>query len=69
MNHLPPQWRQKGQTYSMARAIGLPHSKKVHLLMHYLRCHSQWKSLVTWTDFSNGHILPQCKYPAKHMVC
>ena len=23
---------------------------------HYLCCYSQWKSLITWTDFSNGHI-------------
>jgi len=22
----------------------------------YLHCHSQWMSLVTWTDLSNGHI-------------
>ena len=23
---------------------------------HYLHLHSLWKSLITWTDLSNGHI-------------
>jgi len=42
---------------SMARAIGITARQKGFICQgHYLHRHSQWKSLVTWTDLSNGHI-------------
>ena len=52
----------RGPTYSMTRAIGgVPHGKKVSsvnaiVCIATIRVHSQWKSLFTWTDISNGHI-------------
>ena len=47
----------RGPTYSMARAIGATAWQKGFICWcHYLCCHSQWKSLVTWTNLSNGHI-------------
>jgi len=43
--------------YSMAGAIGATAWQKGFICRyHYLCCHSQWKSLVTWTDLSNSHI-------------
>ena len=54
----------RGPTYSMTRAIwhyGLPHGRKDSsvdaVVCIATIAHSQWKSLVTWTDLSNnGHI-------------
>ena len=47
----------RGPTYSMARTIDATAWQKGFICRcHYLCCHSQWKSLVTWTDLSNGHI-------------
>ena len=47
----------RGPTYSMARAIGATAWQKGCICQcHYLRCHSQWKSLVTWTNLSSGHM-------------
>ena len=44
-------------THWMARALGATAWQKGFICRcHYLRCHSQWKSLVTWTDLSNVHI-------------
>jgi len=49
-----------GPTYSMTRGIGATHGEKVSSVdaIVYVAtvAHSQWKSLVTWTDLSNGHI-------------
>jgi len=47
----------RGPIYSMARTIGATAWQKGFIWRyHYLCCYSQWKSLVTWTDLSNGHI-------------
>jgi len=47
----------RGPTYSMAGTIGATAWQKGFICRcHYLCCHSQWKSLVTWTDLSDGHI-------------
>ena len=44
-------------TYSMVRVIGATAWQKCFICQcHYLHCHSQCKSLVTWIDLSNGHI-------------
>ena len=46
-----------GPTSSMARAIGAtPWQKGFICQCHYLHCHSQWKSLITFPDLSNGCI-------------
>ena len=47
-------------TYSMTRAIGATPCEKVSSV-NAIVCAAtiadlQWKSLVTWTDLSNGHI-------------
>ena len=40
-----------GPTYSMARAIWATTWQKGFICRcHYLHCHSQWKSFVTWTN-------------------
>ena len=49
-----------GPTYSMTRVIGATPWRKGSSL-DAIVCiatiaHSQWKSLITWTDLSNGHI-------------
>ena len=47
----------RGLTYPMAGTIGATAWQKGFTCRcHYLCCHSQWKSLITWTDLSNGHI-------------
>ena len=48
----------RGSTYSMTRAIGAtPWRKGVDAIVRVATvAHSQWKSLVTWTNLSNGHI-------------
>jgi len=39
----------RGPTYSVARVIGATAWQKGFICQcHYLRCHSPWKSLVTW---------------------
>jgi len=63
---LPPWWQQQGQTthgptYSMARAIQATTWQNGFICRcHYLRFRSQWRSHVTWTDLSNGHINEGC---------
>ena len=75
----------RGPTYSMARTIGATAWQKGFICQcHYLCCHSQWKSLVTWTNLSNGHIdesyhiskkdcesatTVQTRLAKQHMVC
>ena len=51
----------RGPTYSMTRAIWATPCKKVSsvddIVCVATIAHSQWKSLVTWTDLSyNGHV-------------
>jgi len=43
----------RGLTYSMVGTIGATTWQKGFICRcHYLCCHSQWKSLVTWTPYS-----------------
>ena len=73
-----------GPTYSIARVIGATIWQKKSFIgrCHYLRCYSQWKSLVTWTDLCNGHINegyrmsqktarvpPQCRHVLQSTRC
>ena len=63
---VPPRWQQQGRRPLVDLPIqleryGLPHGKKVSsvdaIVCIATIAHSQWKSLVTWTDLSNnGHI-------------
>ena len=65
---IPPRWQQQGQDHSWAYLFndwsdryGLPHGKKVSsvdaIVCVATIAHSQWKSLITWTNLSNnGHI-------------
>ena len=83
-----PRWQQQGRRPLVDLPIqclewyGLGHGKKVSsvdaIVCVATIAHSQWKSLVTWTDLSNnGHIDELVSesatsvhtHPAKHMVC
>jgi len=68
----------RGPTYSMTRAIGLPHGKKVSsvdgIVCIATKAHSQWTSLVTWTDLSNNghideHVGKTRPYGLTHFLC
>jgi len=46
-----------GPTYQWPKQQWLPLAKRFCLSMPlFFFCHLQWKSLVTWTNLSNGHI-------------